>query len=79
MRIFDAHCDLLYKLWKDPEKSEWNDLNLHVTIEKLFRFGAKIQCFAIFVPVEAVNKKNARLHRLPFFTSAFLNAMKKSG
>ncbi|MDX8288438.1 dipeptidase [Metabacillus indicus] len=72
MRIFDAHCDLLYQLWKDPEKSEWNDLNLHVTIEKLFRFGAKIQCFAIFVPVEAVNKKECAIAQAAIFHERIL-------
>ncbi|MCM3594222.1 dipeptidase [Metabacillus idriensis] len=77
MRIFDAHCDLLYQLWRRPEISEWNDLNLHVTIEKLFQFGAKVQCFAIFIPVEVTNKLEAAFAQASIFFNRIINGYEK--
>ncbi|MGM0919633.1 MAG: dipeptidase [Bacillota bacterium] len=77
MRIFDAHCDLLYQLWRRPEISEWNDLNLHVTIEKLFQFGAKVQCFAIFIPVDVTNKLEAAFAQASIFYDRIINGYEK--
>ncbi|MRX70671.1 membrane dipeptidase [Bacillus lacus] len=53
MKIFDAHCDLLYKLWKYPGMDEYGDPFLQTSIQKLQNssFGI-IQCFAVFVPSE---------------------------
>ncbi|MBD1379293.1 dipeptidase [Metabacillus arenae] len=50
MRIFDAHCDVLYKLWSDPNIDPYNDTKLQTTVERLIRNQAKVQCFAVFVP-----------------------------
>lgn len=51
MNIFDAHCDVIWKLWeKKCQVSFKNDNNLHVTLHKLKQANAKIQCFAIYVP-----------------------------
>lgn len=77
MRIFDAHCDLLYQLWRNTEVSEWNNHSRHVTIEKLFQFGAKVQCFAIFVPVEATNKLEAALAQAAIFFECIVNRYEK--
>jgi membrane dipeptidase len=77
VRIFDAHCDLLYQLWRRPEISEWNDLNLHVTIEKLFQFGAKVQCFAIFIPVDVTNKLEAAFAQASIFYDRIINGYEK--
>ncbi|OCA83967.1 dipeptidase [Pseudobacillus wudalianchiensis] len=46
--IFDAHCDVLYQLQKDPLK-DFNDPRLHVTYRGLKQAKAKVQCFAIFL------------------------------
>jgi membrane dipeptidase len=50
MRVFDAHCDMLYKLWRDPSIDAYEDPSLHVSISKLKAMNKPIQCFAIFVP-----------------------------
>ncbi|WLR43477.1 dipeptidase [Bacillus carboniphilus] len=50
MRRFDAHCDLLFKLWKDPSINEWDDPRLQTTISMLKESQQSIQCLAIFVP-----------------------------
>ncbi|MBZ5750506.1 dipeptidase [Metabacillus rhizolycopersici] len=50
MRVFDAHCDMLYKLWRDPSIDVYEDPSLHVSISKLKAMNKPIQCFAIFVP-----------------------------
>lgn len=50
MRVFDAHCDMLYKLWRDSSIDVYEDSSLHVSISKLKAMNKPIQCFAIFVP-----------------------------
>ncbi|MCM3441020.1 dipeptidase [Metabacillus halosaccharovorans] len=50
MKVFDAHCDMLYKLWENPKLDVFYDNRLHVDISKLKTAKKNIQCFAIFVP-----------------------------
>lgn len=50
MRIFDAHCDVLYQLWNNPDISFLDSAKLHVTYEQLQIGNGSVQCFAIFVP-----------------------------
>jgi membrane dipeptidase len=50
LEIFDAHCDVLFKLWMDPKLSFNQSANLHITYEKLVQCGSKVQCFAIYIP-----------------------------
>ncbi|MBS2969063.1 membrane dipeptidase [Metabacillus sp. KIGAM252] len=50
MKIFDAHCDMLLKLWLDPSINPWDGSGLHTNLEKLIQFNAKIQCLAIYIP-----------------------------
>ncbi len=50
LQIFDAHCDMLFKLWENPKIDVFKDDRLHVNINRL-KIGKKsVQCFAIFVP-----------------------------
>ncbi|QFT88941.1 Membrane dipeptidase (Peptidase family M19) [Bacillus sp. THAF10] len=58
MRIFDAHCDVLWKMWENPNISFKDDKQLQVTWEGLKMTSAKVQCFAIYVP-EKVKKEAA--------------------
>ncbi len=51
--IFDAHCDVLAKLWWNQHLSVENSPNLHTTIDGMKQAGGKVQIFAIFIP-EAV-------------------------
>ncbi|WP_144505629.1 dipeptidase [Bacillus mycoides] len=51
MKIFDAHCDVLFQLWSAKEKKDFqNDPQLHITFEQLKKRKGSIQCFAIYVP-----------------------------
>lgn len=50
MKIFDAHCDVLMKLYLDPLLSFNNSEQLHITKHSLIKNGAKVQCFAIYIP-----------------------------
>ncbi|MCA1030149.1 dipeptidase [Bacillus timonensis] len=50
MKIFDAHCDVLYKLWLNPKISFRDSKQLHITLKQLVETGSKVQAFAIYVP-----------------------------
>lgn len=50
MRIFDAHCDVLYKMWMDPSISFKDSPNLQVTLNGLKQYPKSIQCFAVYIP-----------------------------
>ncbi|QWU46333.1 MULTISPECIES: dipeptidase [Bacillus] len=51
MKIFDAHCDVLFQLWSAKGKKDFqNDSQLHITFEQLKKRKGSIQCFAIYVP-----------------------------
>lgn len=50
LKIFDAHCDVLYKMWSDPTISFLNSEKLHITYEQLKETNSKVQCFALFIP-----------------------------
>ncbi|HET7629131.1 MAG TPA: dipeptidase [Bacillales bacterium] len=49
MKLFDAHCDVLLHMWRD-EHLDFADNALHIDMRRLTIAGAKVQCFAIFVP-----------------------------
>jgi membrane dipeptidase len=51
MNIFDAHCDVLYKMWGNKKIKFEHDHRLHVDYEGLVHTGKKnIQCFAVYIP-----------------------------
>ncbi|WP_453996802.1 dipeptidase [Bacillus nitroreducens] len=50
MKIFDAHSDVLYKMWMDPTIDFRNSSKLHITYDQLKATGSKVQCFAIYIP-----------------------------
>ncbi len=52
MKIFDAHSDVLYKMWMDPTIDFKDSANLHITYNRLKASGSKVQCFAIYIPEE---------------------------
>ncbi|RBW69918.1 dipeptidase [Bacillus taeanensis] len=57
MNIFDAHCDVLYKMWRNKKINFQYDQRLHVDYESLLNTGKKnIQCFAIYIP-ESVHEQ----------------------
>ena len=56
MKIIDAHCDVLYKLWEN-NYSFYSSQELQVNYQKWKANKVKVQCFAIFVP-EYVPQEN---------------------
>ncbi|MGV2941187.1 dipeptidase [Mesobacillus sp. LC4] len=50
MKIFDAHCDVLYKLFVDPTLDFSKAPELQVNLERLEASNTKVQLFAIYVP-----------------------------
>ncbi|CAH0211176.1 hypothetical protein SRABI96_02169 [Peribacillus sp. Bi96] len=50
MNIFDAHCDVLMKMFIDPDISFLDSDKLHITKRGLLEEGGKVQCFAIYIP-----------------------------
>lgn len=50
MYIADAHCDVLYKMFIQPDINFYADERLDVHIERLVKSGYKLQLFAIYIP-----------------------------
>lgn len=50
MKIFDAHCDVLMKMFSDATISFHDQAKLDITYESLKEIGGKVQCFAIYIP-----------------------------
>lgn len=75
MPIFDAHCDMLFKLWENPKLDVFNDDRLHVTISDLKNGDKNIQCFAIFVPnqVPFVQRLAVAQQQINIFYQRILN------
>jgi membrane dipeptidase len=48
--IFDAHCDVLYKMWLKKDITFQHSSDLHVTYDKLKKTNGKIQCMALYIP-----------------------------
>ncbi|WP_163102301.1 dipeptidase [Peribacillus alkalitolerans] len=49
-KIFDAHCDVLMKMFLNPNLSFYDSEKLHLTNNQLMNVGSKVQCFAIYIP-----------------------------
>lgn len=75
MKVFDAHCDMLYKLWKDPKLNVFDDKALQVSISKLKAMNKSIQCFAIFVPedIPFMNRLAVAQSQISIFYQTVLN------
>lgn len=54
MRIFDAHCDVLMKLFLDRNLLFTDHSKLQVSYQSLVHSPGSIQCFAVYIP-EAVH------------------------
>ena len=76
MKIFDAHCDVLFQLWSAKGKKDFqNDSQLHITFEQLKRRKGSIQCFAIYVPETVAYEKRfeAALQMIDIFYNEILS------
>ncbi|MDX8362172.1 dipeptidase [Cytobacillus sp. IB215316] len=69
MNIFDAHCDVLLKMWLNPSILFENDKSLHITYEQMIATKSKIQCFAIYIPesVSNIDKFDVALEMIDIF------------
>lgn len=69
MKIFDAHCDVLYKMYLDPTIQFENDQNLHVHYQGLKEAGVAVQIFAIYIPESTRPNERfiAALHMIDIF------------
>jgi membrane dipeptidase len=74
MKIFDAHCDVLLKLWSDKIDFD-SEKELHISYSKLKDTGAKVQCFAIYIPesVKGAAKFQAALDMIDIFYQKIIN------
>jgi membrane dipeptidase len=54
MTIFDGHCDVLYKMWRNRKISFQDSPELHVNLIHLSTFSRNVQCFALFVPEDVL-------------------------
>jgi membrane dipeptidase len=50
LKLYDAHCDVLYKLFMNPALDFANSPELQVNLERLEASRTKVQLFAIYVP-----------------------------
>ncbi|HJV31953.1 MAG TPA: dipeptidase [Bacillales bacterium] len=69
MKIFDAHCDVLYKMFMDQSIDFNHSSLLQVNGEQLQNSNMKIQCFAIYVPpqIHPDLTFDAALHMIELF------------
>ncbi|TYS70531.1 membrane dipeptidase [Sutcliffiella horikoshii] len=75
LRIFDAHCDVLWRMWENRDISFKDSEVLHVTWDGLKKSAAKVQCFAVYVP-EKVRQESAfevALEMIDLFYEEILN------
>lgn len=73
--IFDAHCDVLYKMYLDPTISFADSSKLHVNLNYLKEHHKSIQCFAIYVPesVKFEDRYHVSLEMIQIFYEKILN------
>jgi membrane dipeptidase len=82
MKIFDAHCDVLLKLWSEklfPKGVTFDsEKELHISYPKLKDTGAKVQCFAIYIPekLKGAAKFQVALEMVDIFYTEIINAYK---
>lgn len=57
MKIFDAHCDTLSKLFKNPSINFYDNNSLHVNYLHLRSAAIKVQAFAIYISEQIENNR----------------------
>lgn len=69
MRVFDAHCDVLYKMFLDSSIDFNDSEKLEVNLNGMKSGGIKVQCFAIFIPdsIHHEMRFNAALYMIELF------------
>lgn len=74
MRIFDAHCDTITEMYEKNRKFSKNDL--HIDFERMKKYDAYTQVFAIFTSPE--KRENAKVYEEALI-DLFYEQMKKNG
>ncbi|MFC7372246.1 dipeptidase [Fictibacillus iocasae] len=69
MRIFDAHCDVLWQMWENPSLSFSAKEGMHVTYPQLRQYPKAVQVFAVYIPqkVPAESRFSAALQMIDIF------------
>jgi membrane dipeptidase len=78
MRFMDGHCDVLWKIWKDPEKYLFDaedSPSMDVTYQRLKDGNVGLETFAIFVPSEVpkAQKLDVALKQIDYFYEKVLS------
>lgn len=74
MKIFDAHCDTLSEMYE--KKQDFSKNSLHIDFERMKKYTAYTQVFAVFTAPE--NRINAKEYENALI-DLFYDQMKKSG
>lgn len=74
MRIFDAHCDTITKIYS--KKQEFSKNSLHIDLERMKKYEGFTQVFAVFTAPE--NRENAKEYENALI-DLFYDRMQKSG
>ncbi|WP_044642795.1 dipeptidase [Risungbinella massiliensis] len=81
MRIIDAHCDVLSKLWRDPSKDLFYQANstLDASYEQLQKANILSQVFAVFISprVPPTERFRAALEQIDLFYEQVLGDQSK--
>lgn len=74
VKIFDAHCDVLYKMFFDSSIHFNDSEKLEVTLKGMKSGGIKVQSFAIFIPdsIHPDIRFNAALYMVELFYEKIL-------
>ncbi|MDE5412805.1 dipeptidase [Alkalihalobacterium chitinilyticum] len=75
MKIFDAHCDALLKLWEKEERNFTNSSEIDANYERLMKGGVKVQCFALFAEPDLTieEKYQSILKQIELFQTEVIN------
>ncbi|WP_078427031.1 dipeptidase [Alkalihalobacterium alkalinitrilicum] len=79
MKIFDAHCDALLKLWENPQRNFTNANEIDANYERLVAGNVKVQCFALFAEPDLTieEKYQSILKQVELFQSEILSKHNK--
>jgi membrane dipeptidase len=74
MKIFDAHCDVLYKMHEDDSLNFTSEL-LQINARNLINGNNNIQCFALYVPerIKQADKFNSVIKMISLFKTKILD------
>lgn len=73
MKIWDAHCDVLYKLWKYPKERFSKSRYLQIDYDSLVKTDVAVLCMTIYVPPTCKDPWLAVLNQISIFHNQILS------